>query len=159
MIPGRNCWPLGILLAFALFILGTAGLIVLASSQRSDLVSANYYEEEIKYQSRIDSLERAQHLGSRAAITYSAGARCLVVTLPAEHAGRPVSGEVQLYRPSAAGLDRQFRLEPDAHGTQSFDAADLPKGLWKIRVTWRIEGQEYSLDQKLVIGESANTRR
>ena len=158
MTPGRNYWPLGILLAFTLFILGTAGLIVLAVAQRSDLVSDNYYEQEIRYQARIDSLDRAQHLGSRAAITYSASQRCIVVTLPAEHAGRPVSGEVQLYRPSAAGLDRRFKLAPDQIGAQSIDAADLLEGLWKVRVAWRVEGQEYFLDQRIVIGESADSK-
>jgi nitrogen fixation protein FixH len=152
MTPGRNYWPLGILLAFALFILGTAGLIVLAASQRSDLVSDNYYEQEIQYQARMDSLDRVRQLGTAASAAYDAKGGRILIALPAEHAGRPVTGQVQLYRPSAAGLDRQFKLEPDANGAQWLDATDLPRGLWKVRVAWRVEGQEYFLDQKIVIG-------
>ena len=156
MTPGRNYWPLGILLAFALFILGTAGLIVLASSQRSDLVSDNYYEQEIKYQTRIDSLDRARKLGSSASVAYEARNRCIVISLPGEHASRPVTGQVLLYRPSAAGLDRQFKLEPGANGTQRLEVGDLPGGLWKVLITWRVEGQEYFLEQKIVVGASPN---
>jgi nitrogen fixation protein FixH len=156
MTTAHNYWPLGILLAFVLFILGTAGLIVLAASQRSDLVSDNYYEQEMKYQTRIDSLDRARKLGSSASVSYDANGRRIMISLPAEHAGRRVTGQVQLYRPSAAGCDRQFRLEPDDNGAQSLDAAALATGLWKVCVAWRMEGQDYFLEQKIVVGESPN---
>jgi len=49
MKTSRNLWPLGILLAFGLFFAGTIGLVVMACSHKMDLVSADYYEREIKF--------------------------------------------------------------------------------------------------------------
>jgi nitrogen fixation protein FixH len=152
MKPSRNPWPLGIILTFVVFISGTIGLVVMACLHNTELVSANYYDQEIKYQSRIDSQTRAQELGANA--TYDAAARHIVISLPSLPAAKNVTGQIQLYRPSAAGLDKQFKLEPSANGTQTLDAAGLQPGLWKIRVSWNIEGRDYFLDQKIIIAAS-----
>ena len=53
MATTRNLWPLGIILTLAAFITGTVGLVVMACSQRVDLVSPDYYERELKYQGQI----------------------------------------------------------------------------------------------------------
>jgi len=155
MTTTRNPWPLAIVAAVALFVAGTAGLIVLAAAHKSDLVSADYYEQEINYQNRLDSLDRAHQLGAAAAVRYDAARREITVSLPGDHVRRPVTGQVQLYRPAAAGLDRQFKLEPDPNGVQTINVADLQAGLWKVKLSWRVEGQDYFLDQTIVTGEAA----
>jgi nitrogen fixation protein FixH len=152
----RNPWPYGIIATFVIFISGTIGLIVMASTQKVDLVSKNYYEQEIKYQTRMDDLDRTKPLGATAA--YDVAGRRIVISLPAAHAGKNVAGTIQFYRPSAAGMDQQIKLEPDANGVQTFDAANLQQGLWKIRVAWNIAGQEYFLDQKIVISPAVVAR-
>jgi hypothetical protein len=152
MKSSRNLWPLGIIMTFVIFISGTVGLVVMACHHSVDLVSANYYEQEIKYQSRIDSQTRAQRLG--ASVVYDAADRHLVISLPASQATKNATGRIQLYRPSAAELDQEFKLEPAANGSQILDAAGWLRGLWKIRVSWNVEGQDYFLDQQILIGAS-----
>ena len=58
---------------------------------------------------------------------------------------------MQLYRPSAAGLDRELKLELDATGSQSLDAAALEPGLWKVRIHWTSHQQEYFADKSVVV--------
>src|SRR2546426_10088696 len=103
MKPTRNLWPLGIIGAFAVFIARTASLIVLACSHRGDLVSADYYEQEIKFQSQMDRLDRAHRLEQKAFVAYNASKQCITISVPAEAGGHPITGDVQLYRPSTAG--------------------------------------------------------
>jgi nitrogen fixation protein FixH len=148
----RNFWPLGIILTFVVFISGTVGLVVMACMHNTELVNANYYDQEIKYQSRIDSESRAQETGAQ--VTYDVSAQHIVISLSNSAAANNVIGQIQLYRPSSAGLDKQFKLEPAANGVQTLDAAGLQPGLWKIRVSWNVEGRDYFLDQKIIIGAS-----
>jgi hypothetical protein len=148
----RSFWPIGILLAFLLFTGGIATCVVVACTHKSELVSDQYYDQEIKYQARIDSLERTKRLATPANAIYEPATRHLIVSLPTEHAGKAVTGEIELYRPSAAGLDRRFKLEPDTRGLQLLDASRLPEGVWKVRVTWTVDGLEYFLDQKVILG-------
>jgi hypothetical protein len=145
----RNFWPTGIIVILSVFFCGTIGLLVLACSQKTDLVSADYYEQEIKFQHHMDSLTRAQSLG--ASVVYDSAARRIRISLPGEQAGRAVAGYIQLYRPSASALDRRVSLEPDSRGVQLLDAAALSPGLWKVRVSWKLERQDYFVDQMVVV--------
>jgi nitrogen fixation protein FixH len=156
MPTSRNLWPLGIIVTFVLFFAGTVGLIVMAFSQKADLVSADYYEQELKFQGRIDRVERTRSAATQASVAYDAARQCITVSLPVEQARHEVSGRIELYRPSAAGLDRSVKLEPDANGVQRLDAAGMAPGLWKVRVSWTVEHQDYFLDQKVVVGSKAS---
>jgi hypothetical protein len=144
-----NLWPFGIILTFIVFISGTVGLVVMACMHNTELVNANYYDQEIKYQAHIDSQARAEQAG--ATVSYDKTARHIVITLPAKQS---VTGQIQLYRPSASGLDKEFKLEPASNGIQTLDAAGLQPGLWKIRVSWNSDGHDYFLDQKIIVAAS-----
>jgi len=145
----RNLWPFGIILTFVVFISGTIGLVVMACMHSTDLVNANYYDQEIKYQARIDSEARAQQAG--ATVSYDKTAHRILIALPAT---KSVAGQIQLYRPSAAGLDKEYKLQPAANGIQTLDAARLQPGLWKIRVSWNSDGRDYFIDQPIIIAAS-----
>jgi Predicted integral membrane protein linked to a cation pump len=147
----RNLWPYGIILTFVLFISGTIALIVIACRNDSDLVSSNYYEEEIRFQNQIDRMQRGQELGDEAGVAYNGEQQKIVVTVPAGHVQGATQGRIHLYRPSAAGLDRNIELKPDANGTQSIDAAQLQPGLWKVKVYWTANGSDYRVDGKVVV--------
>lgn len=151
MKPHPNPWPFGIILAFVLFIAGTAGLVVLACSQRSDLVRADYYDQEVRYQEQLDRMARTRQAAPSTRATYDPVRRCITVVLPADQARAVTQGHIHLYRPSAAHLDRQITLELDATGQQRLDARDLLPGLWKVRVSWQIDRQEFFYEQRLVL--------
>jgi hypothetical protein len=153
----RNLWPLGVILAFVLFAAGTASLIVLACTRKADLVSDDYYEQELHYQTRIDSLDRAKRLPSPAAVNYDSNSHRLTIRLPADHPGSKPTGQIQLYRPSAVSLDRSYPLAPDTNGFQSLDLSGLPNGLWKTRLLWTVDDKEYCLDGRIVIGPGLNS--
>ena len=52
------------------FPAGIATLIAVAASQNSDLVSANYYEQEIKYQTRLDQLNRTAWFNDQVKVAF-----------------------------------------------------------------------------------------
>jgi nitrogen fixation protein FixH len=151
MKPTRNFWPLAITLAFVLFATGIATMIVIACTHKSDLVSTNYYEQEIKYQARLDQLNRTSQFNDQVKVAFDNIARRINISLPASHAGPKTSGLVQLYRPSAAGMDRELKLELDGSGSQSFDGAALEPGLWKVRIHWTSRQQDYFADKRIVV--------
>lgn len=149
--PTFNPWPLGLVLAFALFLGGTVALIVFSSQHRSDLVTPDYYEQEVRYQSQLDQLNRTQLFQAQIAVTFDAARHAIRIELPPAHARRSPNGTIHLYRPSAANLDRRVELRLDAEGTQWVDAADLRPGLWKVRVQWRVDGEDYFVDETLIL--------
>lgn len=155
--PARNLWPMGLVAAFGVFISGTVALIVLSARTQTDLVSQDYYERELRYQEDIDRRTRTQALEGQVQVRYDADRRQLTFALPAAHAAKRAEGEIQLYRPSAAGLDRRVPLTVDSRGQQILDATTLSDGLWRVRVTWRVGGEEFSCDEKVIVGAPKST--
>jgi nitrogen fixation protein FixH len=145
----RNFWPLGIIAAFVVFFAGITTVVVIAVTHRDSLVSANYYEQELKFQDQIDNSDRAKNSGAR--LMFDAAAGHLAVSLPVAQLARDFSGTISLYRPSEPNLDREFQLEPRADGTQLLDISRLAAGNWSVRLAWRTGGENYFLAEKIVV--------
>src|SRR5215510_6578515 len=144
-----NPWPLSIIAFFTVAIIGCGTFIAFCSRHPADLVADDYYEQEIRYQGQIDRLQHAQQPAAAVAVTYDAGTKRISIALAPNYASRKPCGSIQLYRPSAANLDRQLKLAPDEHGVQTIDASSLLPGLWKVRVSWTADAKEFFLDQKI----------
>ena len=151
MKTSRSLWPLGITLAFVLFALGIATLVIIACTHKVDLIRADYYDQEIRYQTQLDRLNRTATLSENVKIAYDDATRRLTISLPRTHAGPDTVGRIEFYRPSATNLDRELKLELDANGLQTVDAGPLIPGLWKVRVHWTFQNEEYFADQKIVV--------
>ena len=147
----RNPWPFSIITFFVLAILGCGTMVVFCSRHPADLITANYYEEELHFQGQVERVNRTRHLAAQTSIVYDEAMKCLTIALPPEQTRQKVIGSIHLYRPSTAALDRTLKLEVDSTGTQRLDAATLLPGLWKVRVSWTVENQDYFTDQKIVI--------
>ena len=146
-----NPWPYGIILFFVLLIGALAGVVGIAATHRESIVSENYYEQELKFQSQIDNAARAQKCGARLQLETGAGSRQLVVQLPAAQAAQHCTGVIEFYRPSSPALDREFLLAPGADGSQAVDVSKLAAGLWVVRAKWTAGGEGYFLEQKITI--------
>src|SRR6476619_1755487 len=88
----KNLWPYGIILTFVLFISGTVGLVVMACAQKVDLVSLDYYEQEIRFQSRLDRAARTETLG--ASVSYKEEARQICIGVPRTMVSTKAIGQI-----------------------------------------------------------------
>lgn len=148
-----NPWPVSLIVFFAVAICGAVIFVIFCSRNKVDLVTADYYEQEVRYQDQLDRAHRASSLQAPAQISYSTGSQVITVLLPAEHLSPDLKGWIQLYRPSAASMDQKLALQVNVSGAQIIDAKNLSDGLWHVRVSWNLNGTDYYFDQKLVIGQ------
>jgi hypothetical protein len=142
-----NPWPLGIVVTFALFLAGSAALVVIACSGRAELVAPDYYEREIRHQERMEQMARARAFDDEIRANYHAAGARLEILLPAA-----------LYRPSAAGEDRQIELRLDDDGRQEVDAAGMSSGRWKAQMSWLVNGETFYAERDFVIRSLAAGR-
>ncbi|HET7872866.1 MAG TPA: FixH family protein [Terriglobales bacterium] len=150
-IPKWNPWPVSIIAFFTIAMTGCVTFIIFCNRHPADLVAADYYEQEVRYQGQIDRLQAARQEAASSAVSYDAQRRLILVSVPSGISGATLSGTIQLYRPSAMNQDRSIPFQPDAKGAQNIDASSLTPGLWKVRVSWKVAEQEYLLDQPVVI--------
>ncbi len=148
--PSYNPWPISIVGFFVLAIAFFTGFVGWAMRQREDLVAADYYEREVRYQTQLDSLNRSQAVAAKVVVTFEPAHQTIIITLPEAQAAGAI-GRVHLYRPSDARLDRDVPLALTVDGSQRLDARQMADGLWKVRVTWTANGQEYFLEQPVIV--------
>jgi nitrogen fixation protein FixH len=154
-LPSRrrwDPWPVSIIAFFTVAVIGCGAFVAFCNRHPADLVAADYYEQEVRYQSQIDSQKRAGAQADQASVAYDQTRKVITVSLPPGRFGSNLTGTIQLYRPSAASLDKQFTLQPNAAGVQIIDVAALPAGLWKVRVSWTVAQQDYLIDRKVILG-------
>jgi hypothetical protein len=144
-----NFWPYGIATVLVLFAGGVACLAFLALRHPPELVSRDYYEQELRYQDQIDRRARTAGLSTKLQIRTDTPSGRIHVVFPPDHARLGISGTLRLYRPSDAGLDRAIPLAPDALGIQSVETAVLAPGLWHLRVEWSSAGKDYTAAEKV----------
>jgi nitrogen fixation protein FixH len=144
-----NPWPYALIAFFAVAILGTATLVYISVTNSSDLVAKDYYDQEMRYQGRLDQLHRTQPLEDRIGVEHAGDV--VRLRLPKEHAAGGAAGTVSLYRPSAAGADKSYPLALDGEGRQALSVSDLGTGLWKVRIQWKVGVEEYYTERNLVL--------
>jgi len=142
---GWNPWPVGLVVVLGLFATGVFSFGVFAVRHSRDLVSADYYDREIRYQEHIDRVARAGAVSSGALVSVDATTRTLSLVL-----SRGAVGQVEFYRPANAQWDRILPLALDREGRQRIDLSGLQAGLWRIRVLWSVGGLDYLREVRFV---------
>lgn len=143
-------WPVCIISFFVLFAGAMVGFVVWSTHQRTDLVSRDYYDQEIKYQQRIDATRRTAEQDLVPKVAFDAATGNIAVQF-ASAAMTSATGRITLYRPSEAELDQSCELKPDAAGAQLIAAANLKPGLWRVKTEWSTAGQSFYAEDSVVV--------
>lgn len=136
-------WGHGLTLSF----IGFAGFIIFMAvksfDQNIDLVTEDYYREELNYQERINQIQQTKAQGMEAKVVLTDG--LLELTFP----NAPDKGEAHLYRPSDSQFDKRFQLSPAE--TMAFDRSDLLKGYYILKISWEARGQTFYQEKGIVL--------
>lgn len=136
-------WGKGIVIAFIVFAIVIGSLVVISLNQEVGLVAPDYYQQEIAYQDQIERKENFNALKSKPIIKKVAE-NVLIVDFPKELYTTFVNGNLLLFRPSNAKLDRKLEIVLDSEGQQRIPVSDMIKGMWKIKMSWKaIDDVEY----------------
>ncbi|MFO7256928.1 MAG: FixH family protein [Bacteroidota bacterium] len=140
-------WGKAIILSFVLFGAFVAGMVTVCIRQDINLVTRDYYKEELAYQEQLDRKQNALDLEIQPEILIRENH--LEVHYP--EFGSVSSGTVMLFRPSDASLDHEFQLTPASGPVQRFELQSLAKGLYKARMQWVMDGREYYIEKVIVL--------
>jgi nitrogen fixation protein FixH len=127
-------WPLGIIIAYLIFVGATLAFVFSTFGVKVDLVTDDYYQKTLVFQEKIDSESNAMSLAHPLAWTMSDGD--IVITYPEELLEAGLSGTITMYRPSDVNLDFAVPIEVSLEGTQRVPAAAMQRGLWRMEVAW-----------------------
>lgn len=142
-------WGTSIVLAFIAFISFILYFVVIASSDdraNHDLVTEEYYKEELAYQKEIDAMQNAQPLAE--SFEYIPEETGLKIKFPETLDCKSIDGKVFLYRPSNKHLDFNLPIgKSDTH--LLIPDKRLLDGRWDIKIFWTCLDKEYLVKKSI----------
>jgi len=135
-----------ILVAFITFAAYIFFLVYVCVKQDVNLVSKDYYHDELRYQEKLDQINNANHLAHPPSITIENG------QVKISFEGNPTiqKGELKIQRPSSDKLDRNFSLAPEKTN-QEFNLGHWKPGLYRASLTWAMEGKEFYFEKQIIL--------
>ena len=135
-----------IVVSFVLFAMFIGTLVFVCVRQDVNLVSPQYYQEELVYQKKLDKINNTQLLAEQPAITAEKGK----VRIAFGVHDRIEKGQLTLFRPSDARLDLKFDILPAGESTRIFEMTRWEPGLYRASITWTMGGKDYYFEKLIV---------
>lgn len=133
-------WGVKITLLYLSFVGLIIVMVSMAMHQKIDLVSKDYYEQELNYQEKINKSNRANAL--KEPLTWEVKQGSLLLKFPEQFQGQKISGTIYFFRPSDATMDKTLPLSADSL-LLDISTAQLKKGLYKMQINWSAGKEEY----------------
>jgi nitrogen fixation protein FixH len=127
-------WPVGIIVAYLIFMGGTLGFVFNTFTVKNDLVTDNYYEKTLVFHEQIQAESNALSLQNP--LRWEMASASITLFYPAELLDAGIQGQIVMYRPSDASLDFSVPVRFDSEGTQVLQLDHLQRGVWKMEVSW-----------------------
>lgn len=141
-------WGKGLALSLIAFAAMMAAFGIASARRTEQLVTEEYYAEELRYQQRIDAQERARAL-SAPVLMRIAGDR-MELRFPPELAGKRITGTLTLLRPNDARADRKLEVAADSAGVFVSAPLRLWPGRYDASLEWFVDGLAHHTAEKLL---------
>ncbi|MEQ8302404.1 MAG: FixH family protein [Cyclobacteriaceae bacterium] len=136
-----------IFVSFVLFTAFIATLVTVCVRQDINLVSANYYQEELVHEQKMNQIQNANNLKSKPLISVEG----TVVSVSFDDFNKIEKGELKILRPSDARLDRRFELSASQTQVRQFTLENSSKGLYRASMQWRMDGKDFYYEKLIVL--------
>ncbi len=141
-------WGYKILFVYLLFVAGIMYLVFQSSNQKIDLVTEDYYEQEIKYQERIEQMKRANELSENVVVDVGEGV--IDIIFPSEFNGWKVTGNATLYYPANDKMDLSAMVRTDDAKFRMSIPGDRT-GVHILKLNWESGGVTYYSELQLFL--------
>jgi hypothetical protein len=142
-------WGNKILLVFLVFAAGIFYLVYRSMHVNYELVSKEYYKDEIRYQDIIYASQRANTLSRKIEIRQSANV--IAVQLPDEMKDEKVTGVMWFYCAADETKDRRISMQPDQRGAQEITKQKFLPGSYVVKFDWTSKNTRYYAEEPLTI--------
>jgi hypothetical protein len=141
-------WGNKLIVVFVLFAVLMCVLVYKSVNTRYDLVSKDYYKDELRYQDKIDGMANAAKVSD---VVVTQNDSEVIVDFPKELIGAKANGEAWFYCATDDLKDKKIPLQADANGRQLFPKSQLSKANYLLKLSWKIDSNFYFSEKKITI--------
>jgi hypothetical protein len=129
-----------VMISFMIFILQYVFRTLTVDKYKYELVSEDYYKDELYYQKEIDKLNKANKLAHNVTIEYVSNG--LLIIFPSDLDFRKINGTIYFIRPSDQKLDFKMSILLKDNKLQ-INNDQLRSGRWNVKIDWMYDNEAY----------------
>ena len=137
-----------IVVTFVLFAIFIGALVTVCVRQDVNLVSKDYYNEELAYQDQVTRINNTKSLGHTPTVTVIDGN---VIEVKFDSVATVSKGILKLFCPSDPTMDRDFDLLPLANQGRKVEIRSLKRGMYRAKIYWENEQQKFYHEEAINI--------
>lgn len=141
-------WSIRITILYVGFVALILTLVYMANHQKVELVSEDYYKQELAFQDQIDHSQNSTDLKEQPSVIPSVNG--VEVHFPNSMNADSISGKILFLRPSDATLDKEIELHPYNSELQIADAG-FKTGLYQVKMNWSDGRKKYYNEYSIYI--------
>lgn len=143
-------WGHGVVIALFAFIVFILSMLFLFPNgqKNSEMVTDNYYEEELKYQDVIDAKKRADQLQEKP--VYGQDKNGITITFPKDYDNSNTTVKFVLNRTDDQNLDIKKSVQLDANKSFLIPSKVLRLGNYTLRLNWTKDKTDYRMDYDVI---------
>ncbi|MBK8722290.1 MAG: FixH family protein [Saprospiraceae bacterium] len=142
-------WGKGITLVIILFIITMLGMVYVASKQTNEMVEANYYDKELKYQNLIDASKNLNTVTSDSILVQMNDK--IEINIPQTLIANFSNGILELLSNDTGKKDVNFNFTPDQNGKYAVAKSNISSGYYKAKIKWESNAKVYYREQNIII--------
>jgi len=142
-------WGHKLILVFVVFASGMFYLAYRSMHINTDLVTKEYYKDELRYQDVIDGTKSANALSSKVHILQQN--EIITIQLPGEMKNGKVSGNIWFYCAADAKKDRHIAIELTNEALQLISKKIFLPGIYTVKLNWTSNNKHYYSEEPFTI--------
>jgi hypothetical protein len=142
-------WGTKLTIVFVLFAASMSYMVYQCVQTPVNLVSNQYYNDEIAYQQVIDGTNNANTLSTH--VTLQQQGNAFVVQLPAQLKSQVIKGYILFYCSSSAVNDKKFALQQGQSTQQVIQTGKIMPGRYIVKTDWWANNIHYHNEQPVTI--------
>ena len=132
-------WGKGIMLLYFCFVAGIVFMVYKSSMQKVDLVTNDYYKQELAFENQIQSSKNATAENN---FQFSANDANLILSFTKNQL-TDLKGSIHFYKPDNENLDMTIPIQTNSSGEMIISKKYLKPGLWKMEINWQSNGKSF----------------
>jgi len=141
-------WGTRIFILFLGFVTIVVSLVVGSMRQTTELVSEDYYKQELAYQNVLDAAKNQATL--TAPVEYTINNHQLELQFPEQFKHTKLEGVVTFYAAANSSWDKKMNIQSNT-GATSIDITTLQPTQYIMKISWNADGKNYYQENKISV--------
>jgi hypothetical protein len=131
-------WGYRIATLYISFVIMIIALVIMSMKQKVDLVTPDYYKQELQFQDKLDKINRADQL--KHPLMWNVNNDRVRFSFPEDQ--NNIAGTIYFYRPSDVKQDHVYSIQLKKV-EQEINTENFLPGIYKIEVDWKNNDTSY----------------